>query len=145
MTDREFLASAGFDAVVMVRVTAFGIALFVPMTILGIGVGEWAARVVGGAEGRYFLHFWALSLPKQRFSIISLCLAVYILVKNCILRWLLTTSPSSLPRRRAVLPVNYTGGYLNTTQGSSGQAVNLTDVFEKLTISNIKPGSNLLW
>jgi len=40
VNDRDFLATAGFDALVMVRVTAFGIAMFVPLTVLGIGVSE---------------------------------------------------------------------------------------------------------
>jgi len=38
VSDKEFLASAGLDALVSVRVLAYGIALFVPFTILGIGV-----------------------------------------------------------------------------------------------------------
>jgi hypothetical protein len=38
VSDKEFLASAGFDALVSVRVLSYGIALFVPLTIFGIGV-----------------------------------------------------------------------------------------------------------
>ena len=38
VSDKEFLASAGFDALVSVRVISYGIALFLPFTILGIGV-----------------------------------------------------------------------------------------------------------
>lgn len=38
VSDKEFLASAGFDALVSVRVISYGIALFLPLTIFGIGV-----------------------------------------------------------------------------------------------------------
>ena len=38
VSDRQFLLSAGFDALVSVRVIAYGLALFVPLTIFGIGV-----------------------------------------------------------------------------------------------------------
>ena len=34
----QFLASAGFDSLVSVRIIAYGIALFLPITILGVGV-----------------------------------------------------------------------------------------------------------
>lgn len=38
VSDMQFLASAGFDSFVSVRVIAYGIALFLPLTIFGIGV-----------------------------------------------------------------------------------------------------------
>jgi len=40
LSDKEFLASAGFDALVSVRVVAFGVALFLPITFFGIAVCE---------------------------------------------------------------------------------------------------------
>jgi len=39
VSDREFLLSAGFDALVAVRVVVFGFMLFLPITIFGVGVG----------------------------------------------------------------------------------------------------------
>lgn len=38
VSDYEFLATSGFDALVSTRVVALGTAVFVPLTILGVGV-----------------------------------------------------------------------------------------------------------
>lgn len=38
VSDAEFLESNGLDSLVSVRILSFGIALFVPWTILGVGV-----------------------------------------------------------------------------------------------------------
>lgn len=39
--DAELLKSAGLDALMAMRVLRFGIQLFTPVTILGVGVSEW--------------------------------------------------------------------------------------------------------
>ena len=39
VTDAEFLASAGLDALVSVRILSYGALLFIPIGILGVGVG----------------------------------------------------------------------------------------------------------
>lgn len=51
LTDHDFLVTAGFDAFVSTRVVAFGTALFLPLTILGIGILLPVNYAVGDALG----------------------------------------------------------------------------------------------
>jgi hypothetical protein len=73
LSDKDFLASAGLDALVAVRIIALGVALFIPVLVLGIGklthrTHQWSHRV-----DVFFIcresnaHLWIPERVQQQF------------------------------------------------------------------------------